>query len=419
MAAADSGGQLARRKPATARGDGAAAVAAAPGTPPPPPAGGARAAGATGVEAEGKKTKGRFKKAGRTVLQGVRAIDQLKSIRLSIINVPFRRRLQTFCTALWLFMIPCGTLAMWCITVLALLWPLTCVPTALYLLFIFSWDKRSITGTTPQLLRYSIVWDNVADYFPIELRKTVDLDPGRKFVFGYHPHGVISMGALINFATDATGFAQLFPGLSVHVMTLRSNFLTPLLREFILHMGICEASLKACHTILKQGNGSAIMLAVGGAAEALDARPGSIELTLAKRKGFVRVAVATGASLVPVFSFGENELWNALPNPEGSNLRKLQNAMKKSFKFTFPAIHGRGLFNYDFGWMPHRRKIVSVVGRPIDIEEAYTGDLYSGEGAALVDTIHAQYIQGLRELFEANKAAVGIPGMENQTLVIK
>ena len=69
--------------------------------------------------------------------------------------------------------------------------------------------------------------------------------------------------------------------------------------------------------------------------------------------------------------------------------------------------------------MPHRRKIVSVVGRPIDIEEPYTGDLYSGEGAALVDTIHAQYIQGLRELFEANKAAVGIPGMENQTLVIK
>ena len=93
------------------------------------------------MEAEGKK-KGRFKKAGRTVLQGVRAIDGLKSIRLSIINVPFRRRLQTFCTALWLFMIPCGTLAMWCITVLALLWPLTCVPTALYLLFIFSWDKR-------------------------------------------------------------------------------------------------------------------------------------------------------------------------------------------------------------------------------------------------------------------------------------
>ena len=143
---AADGAQLTRRKPAPAPGD--AAAAAAPGTPPPPPAGGAgaRAAGATGVGAEGKEkkkeTSGRFKKAGRTVLQGVRAIDGLKSIRLSIINVPFRRRLQTFCTALWLFMIPCGTLAMWCITVLALLWPLTCVPTALYLLFIFSWDKR-------------------------------------------------------------------------------------------------------------------------------------------------------------------------------------------------------------------------------------------------------------------------------------
>merc|ERR1712094_109558 len=66
----------------------------------------------------------------------------------------------------------------------------------------------------------------------------------------------------------------------------------------------------------------------------------------------------------------------SLPNPEGSALRRMQNSMKKLMKFTFPAVYGRGLFNYDFGWMPHRRRIVSVVGAPIHISAPFEGDLY-------------------------------------------
>ena len=46
----------------------------------------------------------------------------------------------------------------------------------------------------------------------------------------------------------------------------------------------------------------------GGAAEALDAHPGKLELTLRKRKGFVRIALQTGASLVPSLAYGENDL---------------------------------------------------------------------------------------------------------------
>eukprot|EP00211_Chloroparvula_japonica_P007281 CAMPEP_0119133564 /NCGR_PEP_ID=MMETSP1310-20130426/13439_1 /TAXON_ID=464262 /ORGANISM="Genus nov. species nov., Strain RCC2339" /LENGTH=335 /DNA_ID=CAMNT_0007124261 /DNA_START=34 /DNA_END=1041 /DNA_ORIENTATION=- len=322
---------------------------------------------------------------------------------MSIIDVPFSRRVQTFFTALWLFMIPMGTGICWMLALLALFFPLTLIPTLLYLAFIFLIDQSPSNGSRRPYLRYIVPWRHVQAYFPIELRKTVDLSPDSKYVFGYHPHGVISMGALVNFGTDASGFSALFPGIVVHVLTLRSNFLTPLLREFILHMGICEASLASCLKILARGSGSAIMLAVGGAAEALDARPGSYQLTLKNRKGFVRVALRSGASLVPVMSFGENELWDALPNPEGSALRRLQDAMKKAMRFTFPAIHGRGIFNYDVGWMPHRRRIVSVVGHPIHVDKPYTGDLKSGEGAALVDKIHAQYMEELAQLFEKHR----------------
>lgn len=52
----------------------------------------------------------------------------------------------------------------------------------------------------------------IRDYFPIELIKTADLKPEKNYIFCYHPHGVISLGAISNFATEATGFSEKFPG---------------------------------------------------------------------------------------------------------------------------------------------------------------------------------------------------------------
>lgn len=63
------------------------------------------------------------------------------------------------------------------------------------------------------------------------------------------------------------------------------------------------------HVLTKQGKGQAAVLVVGGAEESLDAHPGRSTLILAKRKGFVREALLTGAHLVPVYSFGENDVY--------------------------------------------------------------------------------------------------------------
>ena len=66
------------------------------------------------------------------------------------------------------------------------------------------------------------------------------------------------------------------------------------------------------------------MLAIGGADEALHAAPGTCDLVLKRRKGFVRVAVQTGASLVPVIAFGENEMYNTIRGKPGSRLSRFQ-----------------------------------------------------------------------------------------------
>lgn len=66
------------------------------------------------------------------------------------------------------------------------------------------------------------------------------------------------------------------------------------------------------------------MLAVGGATESLYCKPNTCDLVLERRKGFVRVALQTGASVVPVLNFGENELYNTYRPPVKSATRQFQ-----------------------------------------------------------------------------------------------
>lgn len=92
----------------------------------------------------------------------------------------------------------------------------------------------------------------------------------------------------------ATGFSKAFPGIKPHLLTLESNFRTPFYRDILMWMGVCSVSKKSCQNILGQGSGSAITIVVGGAAESLSARPGTADLTLRKRLGFIKVAIREG-----------------------------------------------------------------------------------------------------------------------------
>lgn len=94
-----------------------------------------------------------------------------------------------------------------------LTWPLL-VP---YLVYSFIWSDEATSGTLSRRsirLRRSKVWSAFASYFPARLHRTVRLENHRKYIFGYHPHGIISHGAFAAFATEALGFADLFPGIT-------------------------------------------------------------------------------------------------------------------------------------------------------------------------------------------------------------
>jgi 2-acylglycerol O-acyltransferase 2 len=328
---------------------------------------------------------------------------QTGGIRFAPWHVPYRRRLQTLAVLWHSLTIGLCLAVFWFLCAVPLMWPLL----LLYCVrLIFSSDgSNGSLRRRSQWLRNAKIWHYFADYFPARLHKTADLLPTRKYILGYHPHGIISHGAWVAFGTEALGFGKLFPGITNTLVTLESNFRTPLYRDYVLAMGLQSVSKQSITNLLTKGGtngegmGRAVTIVVGGARESLSAQPGQMRLILQSRKGFIKLAVRTGADLVPVIAFGENDLYNQLTAESHPRLHKLQMWILRVAKFTLPFLHGRGIFNYDVGLMPYRKPLNVVVGRPIEVTQSAGQEVSSAE----VDRLHALYSDQLLELWDRYK----------------
>ncbi|XP_078259072.1 diacylglycerol O-acyltransferase 2 isoform X1 [Rhinoraja longicauda] len=279
-------------------------------------------------------------------------------------------------------------------------WPIA----ALYLSWlIIDWDTPNRGGRRCAWVPNWAVWRYFREYFPIRLVKTHNLAPTRNYIFGYHPHGIFCFSAFCNFGTEATGFSKKFPGIRPSLATLAGNFRMPILREYLMSGGIFPVTRDAIDYLLsKNGNGNAVIIVVGGAAESLECSPGSNVVTLSKRKGFVKIALQNGADLVPVYAFGENEVYRQVIFEEGSWLRAGQRKFQKLIGFAPCLIKGRSLFSSEsWGLIPHAKPINTVVGEPISVPKI------ENPSRAEIDHYHEAYKHSLVNLFNKYKTKFG------------
>ncbi|XP_067850784.1 2-acylglycerol O-acyltransferase 1-like [Heptranchias perlo] len=325
-------------------------------------------------------------------------------IEFAPINIPLRRRIQTFAVFQWVFIFL--FLAQCCLAVFVFLiftsyWYIAAVYTVwLYL----DWETPNQGGRRSEWVRNWTIWSYFRDYFPIHLEKTTDLDPQYNYLFGFHPHGVLVAGAFENFCSEATGFRKLFPGLTSYLCVLPFWFKIPFYRDYIMCAGLVSSvKSSVSHILSRKGGGNVAVIVIGGAEESLDARPGALTLRILNRKGFIKLAIKRGAHLVPVFSFGENEVFNQVNNPKGSFLRTMQERLQKIMGFALPLFHARGIFQYSFGLLPYRKPIYTIVGKPIIVQQNHTPSNQE------IEALHRKYIEALNKLFEEHKAQYGIP----------
>ncbi|TPX34530.1 hypothetical protein SmJEL517_g02924 [Synchytrium microbalum] len=231
------------------------------------------------------------------------------------------------------------------------------------------------------------------DYFPISLVKTAELDASQKYVFGYHPHGIFPYGSMIAFGTDALSISKLFPGINFRVMTMGFLFYLPGFREWAAAQGAGSVSKDSCVEALRRGNSPVIVF--GGTRDMGYAIPGTYDLVVKRRLGFIKLAIQNGAHVVPIFSFGENDTWETAGHPW---LRRFREISLKLVGRSFVIPYGQGLFDDDKpGLMPYRRPIVIVVGRPIECPHQ------SDPTNVVLINIQEQYLAELQNIWEQYK----------------
>jgi len=154
-------------------------------------------------------------------------------------------------------------------------------------------------------------------------------------------------------------------------------------------IGCVPVSPTAIRMALKAGD--SIGIVPGGIAEMMKTDMTMEHLILEPRKGFVALAAEHGVPLVPVYIFGQSTLWTHLQPPAW-----VEN-ISRNIGVSFILPWGR------FFLAPRKQQLLFAIGAPITTA---TPD-GSAPDRAHVDAVHRIFIEAVRCLYDANKAAYG------------
>ncbi|XP_004509476.1 diacylglycerol O-acyltransferase 2D-like isoform X2 [Cicer arietinum] len=268
--------------------------------------------------------------------------------------------------------------------------PLSLSPWVIAFLMLFTVlpvDKNSLLGL--KLSRF--ICKHVCTYFPITLH-VEDAEAfhlNRSYVFCYEPHSVFPFGS---FALhNNTGFMRI-P--KIRFLVSSAAFYIPFLRQIWTWLGFSSVTKQNVISLL--ASGYSCIIVPGGTRETLFMEHGCENVYLKERRGFVRLAMEMGHPLVPVFCFGQTNIYKWWKAP-GKLIQSIARSMK-----IFPLIFwGR------FGTpVPFKNPLYVVVGRPIQLEK--TPQPTSDQ----VAKVHSEFIEALQDLFERHKVQAGYENLE-------
>lgn len=294
----------------------------------------------------------------------------------------------------------------------------------------------------------------------------VETRVGPRYLFAYHPHGVIAFGVTGVMCCDdasdevttsgadepggtggpsgpaaasASTFSALFPGIPAHLLTLTTQFSLPFYRDYLLALGVGQVTKAGIRSLLEKWHSVAIV--VGGAHESLLAKPGRNAIVINRRKGFVKIALQVAGTaedpkgaaqdpkqdsgsappqwspalgdiaIVPTYGFGENNIHKVYATTDHDKepgkllkaLFKVQVLLKKVSGFTLPLVNSRAVFNYDFGLLPYRHPIHVVYGEPLYVVRKFGNKPGDPVSQEEIDYYHALYKDRLYNLWRQNK----------------
>jgi len=203
-------------------------------------------------------------------------------------------------------------------------------------------------------------------------------------------------------------------------------FRIPIVREVLLWLGNVSASRSVVNGVLKKG--MSLMVYTGGEREQmlsqvrsrpalcacspahgtrLCAQVGEHTIYLRKRLGMIRMAIKHGVPLVPVYAFGETDLYATSRFAMGLRMWLVRN-----LRIALPLFWGR----FPFPLWRAGSRITFAIGKPVAPPARNPSSPYTFEkNDPAVVKLHEEFMAAMTKTFNEFKAQAGYP---NAQLVI-
>jgi hypothetical protein len=203
------------------------------------------------------------------------------------------------------------------------------------------------------------------------------------YILCFHPHGAFSVSYFFHRTTTFTDW-PLRGGKSC---VLRYLYWLPFGEEILDTFGAVSNRYMDMKKVLE--GGETLSVIPGGIREMYDTEKGKIRVKIRDRSGIFRLAIETETPLVPVITYGENELYELSHHPY---LKRIQEWLSK-----YDCILPIPSFETIKRWIQfvlgnQKNPLVTVIGNPIEITKSHT-----------IDSLREDYILALQKLYKETK----------------
>jgi len=210
--------------------------------------------------------------------------------------------------------------------------------------------------------------------------------PGH-FIYVWHPHGFVSY--VPSHIMGSKAIAGQPHGTEWFGTCIPLIFNIPFLGEIFQLTNARPVDQKTCESILRNGKGIAIQ--PGGVKEQAASQHDQEQAFFPSRLGFIRMAIKFGVPLIPVYFFGENQLYKRV-----NGMEWLTNLIKRTTGMILPIVTAKAGLPMA-GLLPHSTDIHIRWGRPVEV-----GPADENPSEERVQQVFKAYVDELQRVFDAN-----------------
>jgi len=214
--------------------------------------------------------------------------------------------------------------------------------------------KEALFDSVVERLRNESVEENLRATFPM-VDCPPDLPP--TCIFVWNPHGLISVSSALFNSLRVCRHPNYKAN---HAVALSMFHYIPVISDIARYAGIISSDYGTIKKTLMKNESVSVML--GGVREMNLADPRKMVLYVKKRTGIFKIAAETGTPLVPVITYGENELF---PRSDNWMVSSINGWLHSTFGLSVPVPSWTSLLHwFEVSYRP-LKPIPTYVGTPV------------------------------------------------------